>query len=50
MFFRINKIPTGIIKCMPTALANCANLAIGVSISFPAVIIKSANSSITKII
>ena len=25
-----------IIKCIPTALANCANLAMGVSTSFPA--------------
>ena len=37
-----------IIKWIPIALANCANLAIGVSTSLPAVIIKSANSSTTK--
>ena len=38
------------IKCIPIALANCAKRAIGVSTSLPAVIIKSANSSITKTI
>ena len=32
------------------ALASCANLAIGVSTSFPAVMIKSANSSTTNTI
>ena len=39
-----------IIKCIPTALANCAILATGVSTSLPDVIIKSANSSITNTI
>ena len=39
-----------IIKCIPTALANCAKRAIGISTSLPAVIIKSANSSTTKTI
>ena len=39
-----------IIKWIPIALASCANLAIGVSTSFPAVMIKSANSSTTKTI
>ena len=37
------------IKCIPIARANCASRAIGVSISFPAVIMRSANSSMTKI-
>ena len=37
-----------IIRCIPTARDNCANLAKGVYTSFPAVIIKSANSSITR--
>src|SRR5690606_41748517 len=39
-----------IIRCIPMARANCASLAIGVSTSLPAVIIKSANSSMTKTI
>ena len=39
-----------IIKWIPIALASWASRAIGVSISLPAVIIKSANSSITKTI
>ena len=36
-----------ITMCMPTARASCAIRAIGNSISLPAVIIKSPNSSIT---
>ena len=35
-------------RWMPMARANCARRAIGVSTSFPAVMIKSANSSTTK--
>ena len=38
------------IKCIPTARDNCASRAIGFSISLPAVMIKSANSSITNTI
>ena len=34
------------IMCMPTARANCAIRAIGISTSFPAVMIRSPNSSI----
>ena len=39
-----------IIKWIPIALANCANRAIGVSTSLPAVIMRSANSSTTRTI
>ena len=34
------------IMCIPTARANCAILAIGISTSLPAVMIRSPNSSI----
>ena len=36
------------IRWIPTARANCASLAIGISISLPAVMIRSANSSMTS--
>ena len=38
-----------IIRWIPTALDSWASLAMGISISLPAVIIRSANSSMTKI-